>query len=216
MLMPPPGLHIFLGFGNDSFDLLVDRLKHSKQYLDIIKRFLNRFNLERDKYFTGGRDELAGQFNGNSCKKFMDNIPTLEQYLSGEPEALRIALPILEAMKAFNRVRMECFGVDLDPYANYKESIATFAHLWKKCDRSITLKTHALFVHVVQFLELMKDRFPGKGLGFWMEQAGESVHGKWEECWEESGRKMSHSDYDSHLLDRGTLFNHKHYGDQND
>ena len=77
----------------------------------IIKKFLSRFNLERDKYFTKDRDELAGQFNGNSCKILMDNIDTLEEYLRAEEEALRIAMPILKAMKAFNIVRKKCFSV---------------------------------------------------------------------------------------------------------
>ena len=75
-----------------------------------------------------------------------------------------------------NNVRKQCFTVDLDP--NYKNGIRQFAHLWVKCNRAITLKCHILFVHVVQFLESQKDRYPNKGLGFWAEQASEGSHNK--------------------------------------
>ena len=131
-----------------------------------------------------------------------------------EPEALTIAMPIIRAMRAFNLVRKSCFGVTLFP--NYKERIEDFAHLWKQCDRSITLKSHILFVHVGQFLDRMKHRFPDKGLGFWMEQAGECIHHIWENFWGEAGRKMSHSEYESFLFERGMALNNKHFGDEND
>ena len=62
----------------------------------------------------------------------------------------------------------------------------------------------------------VKDRFPGKGLGFWMEQAGESIHHIWEGFWEECSRKMRHSDYDRHLFERAMTLNNKHFGDEND
>ena len=62
----------------------------------------------------------------------------------------------------------------------------------------------------------MKDRFPSKGLGFWMEQAGECFHHIWENFWGESSRKMSHSDYEIYLFERAMDLNNKHFGDENE
>ena len=117
-------------------------------------------------------------------------------------------------MKAFNNVRKQCFGMVLDPV--YQNSIREFALLWLKCDRSITLKCHVLFVHVVQFLNFAKDAYPGKGLGFWAEQASESVHKKWEEFWLHRKRPITDPDYERVLFDSLCAFNARHYGNEND
>ena len=46
MLMPPPELHTLLGLDNDFFDLIVDTLKEKDpKFLEIVKRFLKRYNL---------------------------------------------------------------------------------------------------------------------------------------------------------------------------
>ena len=108
------------------------------------------------------------------------------------------------------KIRKECFGVDLDQ--NYKNSIRKFAYLWLKCDRSITLKCHILFVHVVQFLELQEDKFPNKGLGFWAEQASEGSHQKFDHLYEGYKRQLDAPDHDEKLLDCGLAHNEKAYG----
>ena len=43
----------------------------------------------------------------------MDNIDFLEFYLTEEEEALRIAMPIINAIKSFNTIRHNYFGVEL-------------------------------------------------------------------------------------------------------
>ena len=214
MLMPPPELHILLGLGNDFFDLIVDRLKaKNPKFLDIIHEFLKDFNLEKEVYFCDGKTDFPGTFNGPSCAKFLSLVDKLEEYLRKVQGALETVQPILTAMRAFNNVRKQCFTVDLDP--NYKNGIREFAHLWIKCERSITLKCHILFVHVVQFLEAMKDRFPDRGLGWWGEQASESSHHKFENFYEERyKRKLDHPEHDQKLFDCCVAFNEKAYGDE--
>ena len=113
-------------------------------------------------------------------------------------------------MKCFNQIRKECFGVDLDQ--NYKLSIRKFAYLWLKCDRSITLKCHILFVHVVQFLGFQENKFPNKGLGFWAEQASEGSHHKFDQHHEGYKRQLDAPDHDLKLFDSGAAFNEKAFG----
>ena len=216
-LMPPPELHMILGLGNDFFDLLRKRLARP-EHIQLLKDFCLKWCLERVDYFGSGEaDGLKGQFAGNGCKTLLDHVDGAEglvYFLSKNAEAFQLVEPILDAMRAFNVVRKQCFGVILD--ANYKDSIETFANLWIKCDRSITLKCHVLFVHVVQFLEKNAQNFPGKGLGFWSEQAAESIHSKWANFWERRKVPTTHKDYDKILFWALVEFNVGHYGNVGD
>ena len=213
-MMPPPELHMLLGLGNDFFDLLRKRLTTCPRGIQLLKDFCLKWNLERvDYYGSGEGDGLRGQFAGNGCKTLLDHVDGHEglvYFLSKDAEALQLVQPILDAMRAFNVVRKQCFGVILD--ANYKDSIKTFANLWIKCERSITLKCHVLFVHVVHFLERNAEKYPGKGLGFWGEQAAESIHSKWETFWARRKVPTTHKDYDKILFWALVEFNATHYG----
>merc|ERR1712079_658670 len=130
MLLPPPELHILLGLGNDFFKSLVDRLQ---KHLGLIETFMKRYNLKLKKYFTNGRTEFRGQFAGNECKSMLDHVDDLADILKQNREAFRIAESILVAMKAFNNVRIQCFGKVLNPNSNLpdnKRLIREFAFLW--------------------------------------------------------------------------------------
>ena len=211
--MPPPELHILLGLGNDFFDLIVDRLKaKDRSYLETIKSFLKRHNLLRQVYFLSDRKDFPGQFDGDSCKFFLNLVDKLEAALKEVEGAFEAVEDILVAMRAFNNVRKQCFTVDLDP--NYKNGIREFAHLWVKCNRAITLKCHILFVHVVQFLESQKDRYPNKGLGFWAEQASEGSHNKADKAWAAYQRQLDDPEFMSKLFDCFVAFNERAYGDE--
>ena len=209
-LMPPPELHILLGMANDFFDLLVDRLSHNPQYINLIKEFLTKAGLKRKEYFTQGRTTFPGQFAGDDCKTLLNKVDLLAQELQKIPAAFQIAEPIITAMRSFNNVRTQCFGVVLDE--NYKRSITEFAHLWLKCERSITLKCHVLIVHVSEFLDLQKNNYPGMGLGFWAEQAMESMHSEWNHFWERRKVGLDHPNYVEHLFENLVAFNARNYG----
>ena len=117
-------------------------------------------------------------------------------------------------MKAFNKVREDCFGINLNK--RYKNSINDFANFMLKCDRSITLKCHILFVHVPQFLDLKKDQYPDKGLGFWAEHALESCHSLWKKFWSHRKVPPDHPKYHEILFWALVEFNGGHYGNFGD
>ena len=64
----------------------------------------------------------------------------------------------------------------------------------------------------MQFLELQKDKFPNKGLGFWAEQAAEGSHHKFDQHHEGYKRQLDAPDHDAKLFDSGAAFNEKSYG----
>ena len=118
-LMPPPELHIILGLGNDFFDLLRKRLVRPA-HIQLLKDFCVKWCLERvDYYGSGEADGLKGQFAGNGCKTLLDHVDGHEglvYFLSKDAEAFQLVEPILDAMRAFNVVRKQCFGVILKPH----------------------------------------------------------------------------------------------------
>ena len=76
----------------------------------------------------------------------------------------------------------------------------------------IILKTHILEAHVVEFLNRQTGVFKGKGLGFWSEQASESVHYDWYKLWVDNKykRELDHKDYNKQLLKCGVTYNSRH------
>ena len=69
-----------------------------------------------------------------------------------------------------------------------------------------------LDAHVIQFLNRKHKEYPGKGLGFFSEQASESVHYDWDNLWtgHKYKRSFEHKDYDSQLKKCGVAYNSRH------
>ena len=169
-------------------------------------------NLLWQVYFTGGRTDFPGQFDGDSCKHFLNLVENLEVCLKDLEGAYETVAPVISAIKISNEVRKQCFTVDLDP--RYKNTIREFAHQMLRCDRSIRLKCHCVFVHIVQFLEAQEEKFPNKGLGFWAEQAIEGSHHKFDKEYEGFKRLLAHPQFEEKLFDCGLIHNKRAYGDQ--
>ena len=66
-------------------------------------------------------------------------------------------------------------------------------------------------MHIVQFLD-MHSHFK-KGLGWWSEQASESVHADFEKLWLRYKRNMNHPEYRRQLFKCCVTYNARHYGD---
>ena len=105
-----------------------------------------------------------------------------------------------------------CFGMEL--LSGFQKAIDNFSALFRELGTTrIPLKMHILESHVVTFLERQEGfGYGGKGLGWWSEQASESVHSDWKKLW--LGRKyvraISHPDYDEQLLKCGVKYNSNH------
>ena len=105
---------------------------------------------------------------------------------------------------------LQCFGQELK--ADFGAAIAHFSRDFRELEKDPPLKVHILEAHVVQFLERQKDEFPGKGLGWFSEQASESVHHDWDELWigNKYKRQIGDDDYDSQLKKCGVTYNSRH------
>ena len=192
-VVPPFELHILLGLANDLFDHLHTAMD-GLGVLDILLSFLAPLGLKRSEHF-------GGQFNGNQSIKLLQSLHLLRKALKGHSSELSLIEPILEAMECLDSVRVSCFGQSLDP--DFKLKIRKLADLWLKLGISVTPKCHVLFVHVAQFLDFQNNGCTElRGLGYWSEQASESVHSDFEKLWVGSSykRKKHHEDYEKFAL----------------
>ena len=192
-------LHLLLGVVNGLYDHLDKILKN------------NSFTISASDWSVPlGLIHLAyygGQFNGNQCKKLLLSTDRLEQILR-MAGTYHVAMPILDTFLAFNEVRKACFGVLLDK-EHFRVHIRRFAEAYQILGLSITPKLHAIFVHVPQFLQHQN---LVKGLGFWSEQASETVHRDFDDLWVEGRykRALGHTEYSNQLFKCVVTYNSRH------
>ena len=109
-------------------------------------------------------------------------------------EKLTLAKLYIKALRQFDRVVHSCFGQTLQP--NYDVNIEEFMDTYRALQISIPLKVHLLESHAVEFLKMMGEEH---GLGFYSEQAMESMHHDLLEEW--GGEKVNekHPNYGEKL-----------------
>ena len=149
-IIPPPELHIHLGLTNKHARELNEAWGDDQFYQWCFKN-----NIKVENFFTN-------EMNGNSCKEVLEAQDSLEAELIGSGRS--DLLLYVESMRAFNKVRKSCFGMDLEE--SFEEDIAAFKEAYVKVGLSVTTKAHILFEHVADFCKKH-----GKGLGHFSEQA---------------------------------------------
>ena len=169
-LVPPMELHLMLGIVNNLYDHLDKQLIENHCSITA-NDWSDTLGLKRLHYH-------GGQFNGNQCKTLLSNTRTLEEILH-KAGAYSIRKPVLQVLEQFNKVRKSCFGRKLN--ADYHVQIEIFSDLYLALGKSVTPKVHAIFLHIPQFLEQNKNL--QKGLGYWSEQASETVHSDFDSLW---------------------------------
>jgi hypothetical protein len=121
----------------------------------------------------------------------------------------REAEMFVDALKAFDDVRLHTFGYSLLP--NWWSSILDFQEAYSKLEISITTKVHIILDHLMPFLEDHKS-----GLGKFSEQCFESIHYDWLDSWKNYLVKdMKSVSFGQKLLNCGNEFNAIHAGIQN-
>jgi len=197
-MFPPEELHIVLGITNDFFKNMSEISNGA--WKDEVDNWAKVALSRREGYH-------GGQFEGNQCKKLLDNIGFFEDSY-GNPRIPQLA-PFIVALKAFNEVRQKCFsssGVSPD----YKEVIQKFrqSFLVLKNDYgiNITSKTHDVFFHIEDFIE----RHPGISLGIVSAQSSESVHSKFSAFTQYRLMKcQDHKNFPKQFLDTVVAYNGK-------
>lgn len=174
-IVTPPELHLMLG----AVDTLYNHM--FAKFEDQILVWTKQCNVTRE--VTRG----GSGFNGNSCKMLLTKLDSLRAMC---PIG---CLPYIKALDDFRLVVKSCFGEVLDP--NFSNHIENFQESYMDLGISITPKIHAIFYHVKDFCTEQQT-----SLGFFSEQAMESVHFDFKRVWAKYELKLHHSDYPRQLL----------------
>ena len=90
-------------------------------------------------------------------------------------------LPLVETLRAFDKVVHSCFGKEA--HDNYKEQINAFEQcsfdIYMEFDVNFSTKAHILIEHVPQVIQRT-----GKGLFFQSEEVVEATHSKFDIFWQ--------------------------------
>lgn len=182
MILAPPELHLMLGVVNTLFNHMVGEFSNK------VWAWAKACNVERD--VTNG----GSGFNGNSCKTLLNKVDALRSACSiGGLKFVRTLDDFAMVVKAF-------FGNSLDPL--FQTYINNFKQSYLDLGISVTPKVHAVFYHVEEFCSKQQS-----GLGFYSEQAMESVHFEFKKVRDKYKVKESHPKYSTHLLKAVCEFN---------
>lgn len=188
-VLPPPELHLLLGCVNHLYE-------HMKAEFPVIaETWAKECHVFRVDVYRGTMG-----FEGNSSRKLIANVDKLRRLCNKYDVN---CLKFVDTFEKFNKVVASCFSKDLKP--NYDIFIDNFRDSFLKLNISVTSKIHAIFFHIKHFCE-----YYGIGLGFFSEQAFESVHHDFKQTWANFKVNSENDNYGSKLLRCVCVYNSKH------
>ena len=190
----PPELRLMLGVGDKLMKILEKTVfETEKEGKDFIDDFLDKQNISKKGYMD------SRSLEGNQTRRFLKATEKLRDAYE-EVGKLPKAEPVIKLLESFSVLVTKTFGFKLE--SGYKDAIAKFSSAYRKLNRedpktfAITPKIHIVMFHVLQYLELLNgETGEERGLGYFSEQAFESVHSDMARMWE-NGRKVSASHKD--------------------
>ena len=187
-LIPLPELHLLIGVVNKLYESMLTEFEEES------KEWVQECHVDREVYFG------KSSFNGNSSKKLLNNVDKLQRI--SEKHNGR-CMKYVQCYQHFCGVVNSCFSNNLDP--QFEVHIRKFKMSYESLEINITPKVHAVIQHISYFC--LKNK---KGLGFYSEQATESVHADFKKTWNKYKVKKSHPDYSNRLLKAVCEYNSSH------
>ena len=120
-----------------------------------------------------------------------------------EQAAAFCAMPVVAALRALQVVVAACFGAELRD--DVEQAVAEYRMAYMELDIPVTVKNHAIFVHVAPFC-----RARGQGLALFSEQASEAVHSDFEVTWANYLVAPSNPAHPSQLVRAMEAYNCRH------
>ena len=197
LAVPVPELHVTLR----SFDHIWKGLSNAWQSsLDTDVDLARNFAVDN---FVVPSSYHGGAFTGPKIMKLLSLLDKLDALL---PDDLH---PYVEALSLLSEVLSTCFTVEGPGNKPYKDLIDRFETSVKKLTVSVTPSLHSIFDHIKDFYELSGLLI---GLGLLSEQAGESIHHKFEkEIWNDTfKRDVNHPGFANQLRKGTALWNSRH------
>lgn len=200
-VIPPMELHLSLGIVNRLYKELDAKLCELPSCSMRAEDWAKRLSIHQSPHH-------GGQFAGNCCSKLLQHVDLLQQMLQSSGGGA--AMPVVHALRSFRDVQRTCFGARL--LDGFEEAISEFTAAYQRLAIPISPKVHAVLDHVAPFLrEQSAAPLGARGLGFWSEQASESVHADFLRVWTR-GQKLplGHPGYARQLLRCVAAYNARH------
>lgn len=184
-IIPPPELHLMLGVVNTLYNHMLKEFQHDAE------EWAKSCNVSKD--FVHG----ASAFAGNACKTLLNRIDILRAKCNIH------CLKYVKCFSDFSNVVNSCFSTFLDE--KFEVYVSQFKTSYLDLGISTTPKVHAVFFHVPYFCRKMDC-----GLGYYSEQAMESVHHDFKNTWVNYKVNGTHPDYNTKLLRAVREHNSRH------
>lgn len=185
-----PELHLLLRVTNK----LMHELE-SKNPLSF-EIWIDRLGITRPKLHSG-------EFNGNMCRKILNNVTCLRDIIEEHDEHDSLG-PFADTFDSLNQVRVSCFGDNLTD--DYETKLIRFREHYMKLNISVSTSVHVVFNHLIQFI-----RYQKSSLGVFSEQAAECVHSDFMKLWQSCKIDQNNDKYARYLFDATVRYNGRHF-----
>jgi hypothetical protein len=158
-----PTLHCFLGIVNKTFGEM-------SKIIPEVDEWPKKLHVKKDNYH-------GSVFEGNECKKLMDNLHVLEKILL-DCDQSDIGKPFVKVFSTFSQINhlINSPKINIDVL---KQQISQFAKVWKESGMSLTTKVHIIIDHLIDFVVLRGEN----NLRLFSEQTHEAVHAEFWKTW---------------------------------
>lgn len=164
-----PELHVMQGFVNHMFWKGLVPLLGRERAL----KWPNGLNLVSANYH-------GEAFEGNACRELLKNSEKLDNpEIYGDVGKIGV-MPFISAFQSMNKVVKNCFSTRRCDDLALERLLHELKKMVLATGVSITPKLHILLDHLRESLDFLDDNV---GLGFWSEQAGESIHHEFVQIW---------------------------------
>ena len=188
-VISPPELHLMIGV----ISTLIEHM--GEEFKELTENWISKCDARNTiTYGSSG-------FNGKESKKLLVNVPILRAMC--EKANAFGCMKYVQVFEDFEEVVDDCFKVELN--SKFLQSIEKLQTSYVDLKISVTPKVDAVFHHVKDFCSQRK-----MGLGYYSEQAMESVHFDFAAMWCNYCVHENHPDYEKRLFRAIIEYNSSH------
>lgn len=157
-----PLLHVLLGVVNRTYNEMMSKLPEVSLWPQALHIHMEHYH--------------GSSFEGNECKRLLDNIATLNDVLNRRQ--LRQIRPLIRVLEAFKEIN-SLVHQDVVDTTELRGAVEDFGTSWSSSGMSLTVKAHIIIDHVEDFVS----SWGNANISRFSEQAHETAHSAFLKTW---------------------------------